>query len=237
MKKLLMVSIMVFLSSIAFAQDVDLPEEGVGLESGDLLIEITSSPFGRDGISYISESGTNLTLLNFGQLRARFAVTDRIVPRLGVWFSIDDNHSRISTPDVTESVTEFMIAPGAEYHFINENGFTSYAAFDVLISGRSMQRESSTGSDVSGTLSVPSGTNQDFSLSNRGYFGIGAHGAVGADYHFSSRFYIGAEIGLYIMAGTSSDIEVDGTLYQEGIKFFDAGVKTSNSFRIGFKLL
>ena len=82
-----------------------------------------------------------------------------------------------------------------------------------------------------------SSDNPSNGLDSRGYFGLGAYGAVGADYHFSSRFYIGAEIGLQFMTGTTQDVEVDGTLVQSGFKFFDAGVNTMNSFRIGFKLL
>lgn len=236
MKKLLMVSLMAFLTSFTFSQDVDLPDEGVYLESGDLLIEITSSPFGRDMTNNYSES-YGLNLLNFGQMRARYALTDAIVPRLGIWFSIDDNKTGLSSPDDVITITEMMFSPGAEYHFINENGFTSYAALDVLISSRSILLESATDSDVSGLDRVPSSDNPSNGLDSRGYFGLGAYGAVGADYHFSSRFYIGAEIGLQFMTGTTQDVEVDGTLVQAGFKFFDAGVNTMNSFRIGFKLL
>ncbi|SNT25380.1 hypothetical protein SAMN05421640_2971 [Ekhidna lutea] len=237
MKKLLLVSLMIFLTSIVYAQD---DSGGTSPTSGELLIEITSSPFGRDGNTYSSSS--NNTLLNFGQFRARYFLDETLVPRLGIWFSIDDNRDGMTTPDATETISQFMFTPGIEYHFTNEGGFTSYAALDVILSGRSVKRISETDSDISGAL--PSGDvssitdpNQSFSFQNRGYFGIGAMGAVGADYHFSSRFYMGAEIGFYFITGKSSDVEIDGALYQEGIKFFESGVKTSNSFRIGFKLL
>ena len=235
MKKLFLVSLMAFLTSVTMAQDVELPEEGAYLESGNLLIEITSSPFGRDD-AYSSNA-----LLNFGQFRARYALTEQLVPRLGLWFYVDDNQSGISTPDVTETITEFMVAPGIEYHFINENGFTSYAAFDVLVSRRTMEMQATNDFDVAGVIDNVSpaswGENRAFDFDERGFFGIGAQIAAGADYHFSSRFYIGAEIGFYAMSGKSSDVEVDGALYQQGISFFQAGVMTSNSFRIGFKLL
>ena len=236
MKKLFTVSVMALLASFTFAQELDLPEDEGGLESGDLLIEITSSPFGRDITNNYSES-YGLNLLNFGQMRARFALTDQIVPRLGIWFSLDDNKSGLSSPDDVITITEMMFSPGVEYHFINENGFTSYAALDVLVSSRSILFESATDSDVSGLDRVPNTDNPSDGLDSRGYFGLGAYGAVGADYHFSSRFYIGTEIGLQFMTGTTQDVEVDGTLVQAGFKFFDAGVNTMNSFRIGFKLL
>lgn len=229
-----MVSLMVFLTSITYAQD---DSGGTSPESGELLIEITTSPFSRDGNIYSS----NTTLLNFGQFRARYFLNEALVPRLGIWFSIDDNKDGMTTPDATVTISQYMFTPGMEYHFINENGFTSYAALDVIITGRSVKQLSETDSDISGALPgsgfTPTQPNQSFSFENRGFFGIGAMGAVGADFHFTSRFYMGAEIGFYFVTGKSSDVEIDGTLYQEGIKFFESGVKTSNSFRIGFKLL
>ncbi len=226
---------MVFLASIIYAQDIELEEESLNLEPGELLFEITSSPFGRDGFNYNESSHT--TLLNFGQFRARYVLTDQLVPRLGIWFSVDDNKSGLSSPDEVITVTDMMFTPGMEYHFLNQNGFTSYAALDVLISSRSISLESSTDSDVTGLAFVPSSDNVSAGLNSRGYFGIGAYGAVGADYHFSSRFYIGTEIGFQFMTGNTQDVEVDGTVIQEGFTFFDAGVNTMNSFRIGFKLL
>ena len=237
MLKLSWVSLMIFLTSIVYAQD---DSGGISPESGELLVEITSSPFGRDGSAY---SG-NTTLLNFGQFRARYVLTDVLVPRLGIWFSIDDNVDGLSTPDVTQTISNYMFTPGIEYHFVNENGFTSYAALDVIVSMRSVERLSLSDSDISGAL-PPSGTdvstvitqsNQSFDFEDRGYFGVGGMLAIGADYHFSSRFYLGAEIGFYALTGKTSDVTIDGSLYQNGIKFFESGVATSNSFRVGFKL-
>jgi len=239
MKKLSLISLMIVLTSIAFAQD---DSGGASPSSGELLIEITSSPFGRDGSGVLlseNSQSSGTTLLNFGQFRARYFLNEQLVPRLGIWFAIDDNQDGLSTPDVTETVSQFMFTPGIEYHFINESGFTSYAALDVLIMSRSAERLSLTDSDVTGAIVNPSSIsspNANINFNNRGFFGVGAMGAVGADYHFSSRFYMGAEIGFYFVTGTTSDVEIDGTLYQEGIKFFDAGVETRNSFRIGFKL-
>lgn len=226
MRKLLWVSVMILLFvSPSIAQDE--MGGGSGPTGGELLFEITASPLSKDG--------PGSSLLSFGQLRGRYFLTDRMVPRLGVWYNIDDNGAG-STPDVVNSVSEYMFAPGFEYHFLNEGGFTSYAAVDVLISGRSAQRESATGPDVVGSTQVPSGTNYPFSPSLRGFFGVGGNFSVGGEYHFGSRFYFGAEVGVYFMAANYSDVEVDGTLYQEGFSFFNSGVNTSNSFRVGFKL-
>lgn len=238
MKKLLLVSLMVLLTSVAFSQD---DSGGTTPSSGELLIEITSSPFGRDVDNY--SSGNSSTLLSFGQFRARYVLNETLVPRLGISFSIDDNKSGISSPDVTNTVSQFMFAPGMEYHFVNQGGFTSYAAADIIITGRFAETINATGLDVTGAIIDPddlpiflSDPNNAIDLNDRGFFGLGLHGAVGADYHFSSRFYVGAEMGFFFITSKSSDVEVDGVVFQEGIKFFDAGIRTSNSFRIGFKL-
>lgn len=239
MMKPTLVSLMVFLTSIAIAQD-DFEE--VGLGSGDLLVEITTSPFNRD---VAAEASSSTTLLSFGQFRARYFVNETIAPRLGFSFSSDDNKSGISTPDVTESTFEYSISAGAEYHFWNEDGFTSYAFLDGLVSSRSVERLSTTDLDISGALpgssadvsAIISDPNESFDFYDRGFFSFGAQLGVGAEYHFGSRFYLGTEIGFYFNTGTTSDVEIGGQLYQEGIGFSEAGVNTSNSFRIGFMLL
>lgn len=227
--KPIMVSLIVLLTSNLFAQD---GSEGATPESGNLFIEITTSPLNRDA------SGD--ALLSFGQFRARYVLNETLVPRLGIYYSIDDNKNGMSTPDVTEKLVNYMFTPGIEYHFLNENGFSSYAALDVVITGRAAEVSSSTGPSVAGAVINPNfltDPNAGISFQQRGFFGLGGYLAAGADYHFSSRFYMGAEIGFFFNTGKSSDVEIDGTLYQEGIKFFDSGIQTANSFRIGFKLL
>lgn len=196
-----------------------------------LMIEITASPLSRDFSS-------SRALLSFGQFRARYFLNENIVPRLGIHYSVNNNNSGSTKPTQVMTVLNYAFTPGVEYHFLNEGSFTSYAALDVLISGRVAKMEDNQKGSVSGvsTTSIPSQPNQAFNFSSRGYSGFGAYGAVGADYHFSSRFYAGAEIGFYFMMGSTSDITLDGTLYQEGAKFFQSGVRTSNSLRIGFKL-
>ena len=230
MKKLLWVSLVILLTcGTAFAQD-DESGGGSGPSSGELFFEITASPFNRDGNTFDG------ALLNFGQFRARYFLDETLVPRLGVFYSVDNNESNFPTPDVVTSISNFAFTPGLEYHFLNEGGFTSYAAVDIILAGRTATRESDTSPEVIGSTEVPDGVNDAFNTETRGFFGIGAFAGVGAEYHFASRFYVGAEIGFQFIRGRSSDVEVDGALYQEGIVFFDSGVNTSNSIRVGFKL-
>ncbi|NQZ75553.1 MAG: hypothetical protein HRT61_05495 [Ekhidna sp.] len=166
-----------------------------------------------------------------------------MVPRLGISFSIDDNKGGLSSPDVTETVFQYMFTPGLEYHFLNEGGFTSYIALDIIVVSRFMERINSTGRDVTGALVDPDDSanplndpNVSIPLSDRGFFGLGGYLAFGADYHFSSRFYVGAEIGFQAMTAKTSDVEVNGNVFQEGFRFFDGSLTTTNSLRIGFRL-
>ena len=225
MRKLLLVFFVIL--SVHFSVSAQDEESGgAGPEFGDILIEITASPFDRDG--------NGDALLSFGQFRARYWLSDLLVPRLGLWY---DYSSEASTPDDVFNSASWMVNPGVEFHFVNNGAFTSYAAADILISGEWRQLESTTDSNVDGSLQRPSGTNYSFSDASRGSFSIGLGASAGADYHFSSRFYIGAEVGFYILGGQTSDVEVDGELFQEGTMFWNGGVTTMNAVRIGFKLL
>ena len=222
MKKIYWVLLAILLTTgPAFAQD-----KGSVPEPGSWLIEITTSPFNRD------ENVSGESLLNFGYLRGRYFLNQTLVPRLGVGFHFSDAHT---TPDDVITRASYSIMPGVEYHFLNEGAFTSYGAFDLMINGEVREIESTTDSNVTGSTQRPTTSNQLFS--DRGSFGVGGMVSAGADYHFASRFYIGVEIGVYIFKGKTTDVEVDGALFQEGTSFFNGGISTSSSFRIGFILI
>lgn len=225
---------LIVLSAGAFSQAIVEPTEVLTPDAGEVLIEITTSPFNRDG------SGG--ALLNFGQLRGRYFLSDVLVPRLGFSYSVDDNNeiNFNLSPVTTTTVSQFTIMPGIEYHLINEGGsggFTSYAAVDLIFESRSAQAESSIGSSVEGATFAPSSPTSGVPFDARGYSGFGFNLAVGGEYYFSSKFYAGAEIGFRWITGSTADIEVDGELVQEGTDFSEGGMNTTNVLRIGFKLL
>lgn len=223
MRKLFLFSIVLLLSvTTLVAQDDVGGDSGGGPESGDVLIEITGTPF--EGSS----------LLNFGSFRSRFFVSDKVVPRLGFTISASNDQS---TPDIVTNLTEYTAMPGVELHFSNEGAFRSYAALDVVVGQRFASLESISGASVDGSTQVPNGNNYNFSTARRGYFQIGGNLSVGADYHFSSRFYIGTEIGFNYVRTMYSDVTVDGILYQAGTSGNAGSINTINTFRIGFKLL
>ncbi|MFK7951755.1 MAG: hypothetical protein AB8B73_02840 [Ekhidna sp.] len=216
MKKAFMVLMVFALSTtLIYSQD---EEESTGVGSGDLLIEITGTPF----------SGNSL--LNFGQFRARYFLSETIVPRLG--FFMDLNNVQ-NTPDVVSNNSTYTFMPGAEYHLQSEGSFRSYAAFDAIIGWNSRNLQSTSGPTVEGSLTVPTSANQSLT---RGYFDLGVQLSAGADYHFNSRFYIGAEIGFQLLRRTHSEVTVDGDVYQKSTVSSFGDVNIGNSFRVGFKL-
>lgn len=190
-------------------------------EAGEFFIELTGSPY--DGTS----------LLSFGSFRARFMVSEAIVPRLGISGSLADYQT---TPDKTYNSTEYLVTPGVEFHFIKEGSLRSYLAIDALFGQKFADASSVSGVSVVGSTEVPSGSNHSFSTANRGFMRVGGNLSFGADYHFSSRFYAGVEIGFQYYRIMYSDVEVDGALYQNGTTVNNASVNRSNSFRVGFKL-
>ena len=227
MRKLFLFSVVLLLSvsTLVAQDDVGTPvstDSGNIPETGDVLIEITGTPF--EGAS----------LLNFGSFRARFFVSDKVVPRLGVTMNASNDQT---TPDIATNLTEYTAMPGVEYHLTQEGSFRSYAALDVIVGQRFASLESISGASVDGSTQAPSGNNFNFSDARRGYFQIGGNLSVGADYHFSSRFYIGTEIGFSYVRTMYSDVTVDGELYQTGTSTNTGILNTINTFRIGFKLL
>lgn len=221
MRKLFMV-FMVFLLAATMAQAQDETETFIGPSSGDLLIEITGTPF--EGSS----------ILNFGSFRARYIIRDTFVPRVSANMSINATQS---TPDKVTTLSEYTVAPGLEYHLQRSRGFRSYIAADLIFGQRFASAESTTGQAIDGSTQVPSGNNYSFSESLRGHTQYGGQLAFGADYHFSSRIYIGVEIGFQFVHSKKNEVKVDGQMYQAETVYNYGSINTNNSFRVGFKLL
>ena len=220
MKKLFIFFLVLLLSKTSLVNAQDGSSGGLP-EAGDFFIEMTGSPY--DGTS----------LLNFGSFRARFMVSESIVPRIGIHGSLSDYQT---TPDKTYNSTEYLVTPGVEIHFMKEGSFRSYLAIDALIGQKFADASSVSGTGVVGSTQVPVGSNYSFDTSTRGFFRVGGNLSFGADYHFSSRFYAGVEIGFQYYRIMYSDVEVDGALYQSGTTVNNASVNRTNSFRVGFKL-
>ncbi len=224
MRKCVLVSLAILLSwGTLFAQDEDSSSgsEGGYFDAGDLAFEITGSPFATTGGS----------LLSFGSLRARYAVTTNIVPRLGIEMYLSNTQN---TPDAVYNSSSYTLRPGCEYHFAIQDGFRSYAAFDFIVGQRFASSESTTSYSVDGATSVntSSGT-----ANGVGYFMFGVGAGVGAEYHFNSRFYIGTEVGFNLFQQYKNEVYVDGELFMDKTKSSYVNMNTMSTLRVGFKFL
>ncbi|MBK6267455.1 outer membrane beta-barrel protein, partial [Marivirga sp. S37H4] len=209
-------------SGPVFAQSESSGESSSGgAGSGDLLIELTGSPFNTGG-----------GLLNFSEFRTRFFLNDIMAVRLGIAMNLDNTQT---TPDVVVNNSSYSIMPGFEYHLVNEGAFRAYGAADLMVGHRIANYSSSTGPSVVGAASIPSSPTAF--ISNRGYFQLGARVSAGVEYHFNSRFYIGGEVGFQYIYQKNAEVSVDGELWQESTTDNFGFLTTANSIKIGFKFL
>lgn len=218
----------IFFLSLLLSQGADVlaqdESSGGQLEAGNLLIESTGSPFASSG------------LLEFGSFRARYAVTDNIVPRLGFEMNVSD---RQVTPTNVVSLNEFLFLPGLEVHTANEGSFRSFIAIDAIFGFRNASNESTIGSMVDGTvleLDHTSDPNMVISEDDRGYIKYGGVISTGADYYVSEKFYVGFEIGFELYQQVNSEVTVDGILFQKSTSSVSGSIKGTNLVRIGMKL-
>ena len=224
-KQLMFFAALLLASFPIFAQD-DASSSGEssgsagGAGSGDFILEVTGTPF------------LGSSLLNFSEFRARYFLNDNMAVRLGM--NMDLNNYQ-NTPSVVVNFSSYDIMPGFEYHLVNEEGFRTYAAADVLIGQRITSVLSSTGQSATGTTNIPSSPTAN--IGNRSYFQVGTRLSVGVEYYFGKRFYIGGEVGFQYLYRNNSDVFVDGELFQAGTTDNIGFFTTANSFKIGFKFL
>lgn len=222
-KQLMLLSALLLLSCPIFAQDESSEEEGSSggmAGAGDLLFEVTGTPF--EGSS----------LLNFSEFRARYFITEEMAVRLGMDMDLNNNQQ---TPDVVINDSEWGLMPGFEYHFINEGSFRSYAAADLMIGQRIASRKSSTGPTVLGAASLPN--NPSSFISSRGYTQFGGRVSIGAEYFFGERFYIGGEVGFQYVRRNNKEVFVDGESFQAPTSSSFGYLNTTNVLKIGFRFL
>jgi len=224
MKKLVMLFAgILLLSGPLYAQDESSGEgSSGGAGSGDVLIELTGTPFNTGG-----------GFLDFSEFRARYFLSDDMAVRLGLYMSLDNNQR---TPDEVVNNSVYSIMPGFEYHLINEGGFRSYTAADLMIGQRIANFTSSTGESVVGASRLVDFDTQ-ISDTQRSSFSFGARVGLGAEYYFGKRFYIGGEIGFQYGYRKNADVFVDGDIRQTATKDNFGYFTTANSFKIGFRFL
>lgn len=221
-KQLMLLTALLLISCPIFAQDESAEESSSGgmAGTGDLLFEVTGTPF------------LGSSLLNFSEFRARYFLTEDMAVRLGMDMNLNNNQQ---TPDVVVNDSYYGLMPGFEYHFVNEGSFRSYAAADLMIGQRIASRKSSTGPTVLGAASLPN--NPSSFVSNRGYTQFGGRVSIGAEYFFGERFYVGGEIGFQYIYRNNEEVFVDGESFQAPTTDNFGFLNTTNALKIGFRFL
>ncbi|WKK76067.2 outer membrane beta-barrel protein [Marivirga salinae] len=228
-KQLMLLTALLLISCPIFAQEEDSGESSSGgmAGAGDLLFEVTGTPF----------SGTSL--LDFSEFRARYFITEDMAVRLGMEMNLNNNQQ---TPDVVTNDSFYGLMPGFEYHFVNDGPFRSYVAGDLMWGQRIASRKSSTGPTVLGANFDPDpafGPNPTPTsiIQNRAYNQFGFRASIGAEYYFGKRFYVGGEVGFQYLNRSNKEVFVDGESFQDATKTSFGYLDTSNILKIGFRFL
>lgn len=221
-KQLMLLTALLLISCPIFAQEEDSGESSSGgmAGAGDLLFEVTGTPF--DGGS----------LLNFSEFRARYFITEDMAVRLGMDMDLNNNQQ---TPDLVINDSYYGLMPGFEYHFVNDGSFRSYAAADLMFGQRIASRKSSTDPTVMGATSLPNNPNSF--IGGRGFTQFGGRISIGAEYFFGERFYVGGEIGFQYIYRNNEEVFVDGESFQAPTTSSFGYLNTTNAIKIGFRFL
>ncbi|MGM0581153.1 MAG: hypothetical protein ACQETL_10765 [Bacteroidota bacterium] len=220
-KQLMLLTALLLLSCPIFAQDESAEESSSGgmAGTGDLLFEVTGTPFNGS------------SLLNFSEFRGRYFLAEVMAIRIGMTMDLNNNQPR---PDLVYNESYYGIMPGFEYHLDNDGSFRSYAAADLMFGQRIASSKSSTGPTTIGATAYD--YNNDI-VSGRGYLEFGGRLSVGAEYHFNSRFYIGGEIGFQYAYRMNDEVFVNGESVQKSTVSNVGFLTTANSIKIGFRFL
>jgi len=223
-KQLMLLTALLLISCPIFAQDESAEESSSGgmAGTGDLLFEVTGTPF------------LGSSLLNFSEFRARYFLTEDMAVRLGMDMNLNNNQQ---TPDVVVNDSYYGLMPGFEYHFVNDGAFRSYAAADLMFGQRIVSQKSSTGPTVLGASFDPGFYSPTDNLPNRAYMQFGGRISIGAEYYFGKRFYVGGEIGFQYIYRNNEEVFVDGESFQAPTTDNFGFLNTTNALKIGFRFL
>lgn len=226
-KTLLTAAVVALLGSASFAQE----EGGMKFADGDKNLEFNFAPLG----------GSPLGLNNGIKLRMFSAdAAIRIGVNLGGSSSntiTQDADSDLDLEELKDKESEMMISirPGYEMHMAGTDRLSPYMGGELDITMKSTKKVEQTqaGEDVVTTTTK----NAD------GYFQLGLNLVAGADWYFSKKVYMGAELGfgfaMQSASKTTVDSDADGFEAPEPTKLnkdnsFNWGPNVNTSLRIGF---
>jgi hypothetical protein len=196
--------------------------------AGDVSVEVNFTPLGNSPIG-----------MNY--LKGRYFLADDIAFRLGIDLGMKSNKSEPInttnsnvTDEFSESYFRFGLFPGIEKHFGNYERFSPYIGAELGFVTKSakteyVDNENNTTYEIKGEW---------FDGSNRGFTSIGINVLAGADFYFTPRMYLGAEIGFGFKTISWGEVEetVGTTTEKTSIKesSTEIGFNYNPAIRLGF---
>jgi len=229
MKKIIAIIMIVSCTAVfVHAQDI----KGA---TGNVAVELNFTPLSSSPIS-------------IDYLKVRYFASDDIVYRMGLNINMhSEKYEPINAVDdkikdlEKESYTQFGLYPGIEKHFGNFERFSPYIGAEVGFTTKS-SKYSYEDNEAKTTYEskngwVPNDESAPY-ISNRAFTSIGLNLLTGADFYFTKKFYLGAEIGFGFMSTSWKEVTVSmgSTTITVDNKYSsrDLGFNYNSAIRLGF---
>lgn len=197
--------------------------------AGNVALEVNFTPLSAQPIG-----------LNY--LKTRIFIADDFVFRAGLDFRMNSANSEptnATNANVTDeekmSYIQFGIFPGFEKHFGSYERFSPYIGGEIGLTLKSANYEY-TDNDANTTTEVSGAWDQ--TGTNRGFTSFGVNALAGADFYFTKKFYLGAEIGFGVQSVSHKEVETsvgnttNTVLNKEST--MDVGFNFNPAIRLGF---
>ena len=217
--------LMILWAGFGIAQDKEFKPT-----KGNLALEVNFTPLSASPIG-----------LNY--LKGRYFFADNVVLRLGLDIRLHSNKSEpinSNNPNVNDeskmSYSQFGLMPGIEKHFGNWERFSPYIGAEIGFTSKS-SKSTYTDNDPPVTTTEYKGA-WDGSGTQRGFTSFGFNILAGADFYFTKKIYLGAEIGFGYVATTFKEIEATmgntTSVVDPKENASDVGFNYNPAIRLGF---
>ena len=206
MKKLVLAAIAVFAFGTANAQYKSIKKTTVTADTG------STSEFKPVKGTVTTEVGVSGGLFNtdFGVIDAaakfRYFIKDDLAIRAGLGLGsrkVETNSVPAPNGNQTTTVqryTDRVFNIGAEKHFSGSDRLSTYVGADLLFAFQGASTKTTTNFDSA------SNTIDGQGLGRNAGSGFGVRVTTGADYYFTKKLYLGVEVGLSYIMGTTDEV-------------------------------
>ncbi|MCF8369742.1 MAG: hypothetical protein K9G76_11935 [Bacteroidales bacterium] len=197
--------------------------------AGDLGVELNFTPL-------------SATPIGINYLKARYYLANDLVVRIGLDIRMHSEKGEpmneidpLVTDEEKASYTQFGIFPGIEKHFGNWERFSPYVGAEVGFTTKGAKSEY-IDNNVNQTMEV-NGAWDQFGT-QRGFTSIGINALCGADFYFTKKIYLGAEIGFGVLSTSMKEVEITAAGASDTIinkeSRMDLGFNFNPAIRLGF---